>query len=175
MERSEISGLIVLIILFLIMVLVAKMFFGGEKLKTAIAERGEVTGMYTLILYGATNSNDMETLALLDKEGDRYTIEPYAPDYRFKTRKNIPAEEALEEAERFISWHSAYRSYQIRKIIDDRENVVGYELRPLYLPVTFGLADLLEVSYTVKQEKVSVSIQLTPAAERSVHQQGGSG
>src|SRR4030042_1308646 len=131
-------------------------------LKTEEARPDEVTGTYTLILYGGRHINDVETAAFLDKDGDQYEFEPYAPEFDYRIKTGVPAEEALKEAKKFISFHNAFWRSQLSRILDEKGNVIGYELRPLYRPFVYGREDLLEIYYRIKGSKVIIEIRLTP-------------
>jgi hypothetical protein len=131
-------------------------------LKTEEAKSDEVTGTYDLILYGGRHINDLETVAFLDKEGDQYKFEPYAPEFDYKIKRGIPAKEALKEAKKFVSFHNAFWRSQLSRILDEKGNVIGYELRPLYRPFVYGRDDLLEIYYRIKGDKVIIEINLTP-------------
>lgn len=135
-------------------------------LKTEGVKDADIKGSFTLILYGGRHLNDIETIAILDIEGDQYIFEPYAPEFDYKIKRGIPAKEALEEAERFVSWHSSFYRIQLSKILDDKDNVIGYELRPLYQPLAFGVSDVLDVDYRIKDSRVIVRIKLKPQIER---------
>lgn len=141
---------------------------------TESARPEEITGTYTLILYGNSYLNDIETVAILDKEGDRYTIEPYAPDFDYRVVKGVPAKRALEQAYRFLkSGNSAYYSAQLSRIVDEKGAVIGYELRPLYEPFVYGLADVLDTNYWIKDNKVFARIKIKPFIERELFSTGG--
>jgi hypothetical protein len=134
----------------------------AEYLKTKEAKAEEVTGNFILILYGGSHMNDLETIAFLDKEGDQYEFEPYAPEFDYKVKKGVPAGDALKEARKFVSFHNAFWRSQLSKILDDKGNIIGYEVRPLYRPFVYGRDDLLEVYYRIKDGKVIVYIRLAP-------------
>jgi hypothetical protein len=135
-------------------------------LRTEGAKDADIRGSFALILYGSRHLNDIETIAILDMEGDRYGFEPYAPEFDYKIKRGIPAKEALEEAERFVSWHSSFYRTQLSRILDGKGNVIGYEIRPLYQPLAFGASDVLDVDYRIKDNKVIVRIRLKPQIER---------
>ena len=131
-------------------------------LKTVEANDQEVTGTFTLILYEGRHINDLETIVILDKEGDQYEFEPYAPEYDYKVKKGVTAGDALSEAKKFVSFHNAFWRSQLSKIPDEKGTTIGYELRPLYRPFVYGRDDLLEVYYRVKDGKVIAFIRLIP-------------
>ncbi len=142
--------------------------FAFEKpLKTEAAKASEVTGTFTLILYGGGYSDDLETIAFLDYEGDQYTFEPFAPDFDFRIIKGVPAQEALKRAEKFVNFHNSFWRTQLSKITDHKGNIVGYEVRPLYLPTTYAVSDVLDVHYWLKEKgKVKITIRLVPELEK---------
>jgi len=138
-----------------------------RRLTTEKAKIDDVSGTFTLILYGGRFADDLETIAILDFEGDQYTFEPYAPEFDYRIKKGVQAKKAIEEVEKFVSFHNAFWRSQLSRIIDNKGNTIGYELRPLYLPVTYGISDLLEVHYWLEEDnKVKVTIRLIPSVER---------
>lgn len=138
----------------------------GPRLDLQEAGFSEVTGTYTLIFYGCNYFDDPETIAILGKEGGQFVFEPYAPQFNYRTKKGLPAKEALEEAARFIHCHSSYKGSQLRSIVENDGHILGYELRPLYFPFTFGMDDVLDTFYWIRDDKVNVSIKLKPSIER---------
>lgn len=153
------------------------MFFGfagipssfafDEPLKTIEASPAEITGTFSLILYGGRFSDDVETIAILDLEGDGYTLEPFAPDFDFRIKKGLSAKEAFEQAQKFVSFHHAFWRSQLGRITDDKGNAIGYEIRPLYLPFYFGVSDIFEIYYWLKENgRIKVTIKLIPFVER---------
>lgn len=167
--------------LSIVIVLFAPIFFAvpdsthaaGKTLRTEEATVSEVTGTFNLILYGSRHSNDIETVAILDLEGDRYTFEPYAPEFDYRVEKGISARKALDKAERFVSWHRDFWHSRLSRIIDGKGNTIGYELRPLYYPLTFGVSDVLDVDYRLKDGKVKVTVRLIPSVERMLRDGDG--
>ena len=136
-------------------------------LKTSDAQPVEVSGTYTLILYGTRYSSDIENVAILAKEGTGYAFEVYAPEFDYRVKKNVPADEALAEAQRFVGFHYAYRRSQLSKILDKDGSPLGYEVRPLYSPLDFGYADVLDIVYTLHDRKVTARIRLIRELERA--------
>jgi hypothetical protein len=147
---------------------VSHAFAQSGNLRAEEVKEGDVKGVFTLILYGARDINDIETLAFLDKEGDQYTLEPYAPAFDYKIEKGLSEKAALNEAYKFIGYHNAFLRPRLSKIIDDKGNTIGYEVRPLYLPFVFGRSDVLQVDYSLKGEKVKVIIKIIPSIERAL-------
>jgi len=162
------SSIIILVIIFWLGTIIIKSFSRGKSLRTVPAQSTALTGMYTLILYGGKHSNDLETVVILGKENSRYTFEPFASEFKYTTKKGVPAKEAIAEAEKFVSWHNSFQQSEIRGIIDDKGNTLGYELRPLYLPITFGAEDVADVNYKMEADRIIVYVSLNPSIEKKL-------
>lgn len=160
---------IVSIFIFLILVISFSACNSLTHLRLKDAKTEDVKGTFTLILYGGRYPNDIETVAILDLEEDQYTFEPYAPEFDYKVKNGIPAKEALNEATDFISHHYAFHSTQLGRITDNKGNTLGYELRPLYMPLEFGTMDVLDINYRTKNNKVIVTIRLTSSVEKMLY------
>ena len=159
----------ILVIIFLSTFIITSYSFATTiLLKTEGAKEQDVRGVFTLILYGGRDANDVEALAILDIEGDHYSFEPYAPEFDYKIKRGLPGKEALGEANKFISYHPAFHNSQLSEIIDGKGNTLGYEVRPLYIPFRFGTSDVLEVYYSLKGSKVKVTIRIIPSIERAI-------
>lgn len=129
-------------------------------LNTIPVDPREIEGTYALILYGGRHSSDIENVAILDKEGDQYTFMVYAPEFDYKVKKHVPAKEAFAEAGAFVRFHHAFWKAQLRGIVDPSGMLIGYEVRPLYSPLDFGYPDVLEVDYLIRENTVTVRIDL---------------
>jgi hypothetical protein len=138
----------------------------GKQLRTESADRAAVKGAYTMLLYGCRYPDDIENAAILVTEGSKYPVEIYALDTRYKVKKGVSAQQALDEADTFVrcSVHTVWQT-QVRRIRDESGGTIGYEVRPLYFPYDVGAADVLLISYALKDGKVRVYIRLTPEME----------
>jgi hypothetical protein len=137
-------------------------------LRTEEAKPDEIKGTFTLILYGGNYLDDLETIAILDSEGDQYVLDPFAPDFDYRMKKRVPAQEAFKEAEEFVNFHPAFWRSQLSKIVDKEGKVIGYEVRPLYRPIAFGVSNVLDVNYWLKEKgRVKVTIKLIPSIEKN--------
>jgi hypothetical protein len=132
-----------------------------QYLRTDRAGPEELAGTYTLLLYGARHSDDVANVAILDKEGDTYTFEIYAPEYDYSVKTGMSAKEALEKAQAHVRYYHDFSRSRLRKIIDKAGSTVAYELRPLYHAVHLGQSDVLYINYIVKDNKVITTIRLT--------------
>jgi hypothetical protein len=161
-----------LVLSVLLFLSVSSSFALKKPLKTEAATPADISGAFTIILYGANYLDDLETIAILDYEGDDYHFEPYAPAFNYKVMKGVQDQEALKEAEKFVSFHSSFWKSQLSKILDREGVTIGYEVRPLYRPFIYGFSDILDVYYWLKGDgKVKVIIRL----DRSVESTGLSG
>ncbi|HUI44544.1 MAG TPA: hypothetical protein VL122_00965 [Nitrospirota bacterium] len=138
---------------------------GGSNLKTEAANPAEVQGKFTLLLYGSDSLNNLANIAILDKEGDPYSFEIYAPDFSYTVQAGLNASQALQEAERFVRRNIQSERSRLHRVLSPSGAEIGFELRPLYPVVTFGKDDILDVRYSMKDRKIVVRIQLDPAIE----------
>lgn len=145
----------------------------GVRLHVQGVTAADMAGAFTTIIYGCNYADDPESVAFLDKEGDRYTVEPYAPAFKYRMIRNVSGKEAFAAAERFLQCSTAFQGYQIREIRAPGGGVIGYEVRPRFYPFVYGADDMLSVDYWLKDDKVVAMIRLTPWAEHFFY--GGSG
>ncbi len=145
----------------------------GKHLNTGPADPKEVTGTYTLLLYGCRYPDDLENVAILDKEGGPYTFEIYALASRYKIKSGLTADEALREAGQFITCSVSYQGSRMSKISDPAGAIIGYEVRPLYSPVRFGMYDVLNIQYVMREGRITVYISLDPTVEMQLRDEGG--
>ncbi len=138
---------------------------GGAGLRTQTVQPEAVEGTFTLILYGARYSDDIQTLAILDLEGDGYAFRIYAPEFDYKVKHGLPAKEALEEALQFVSFHRSFQQARLSRILDPQGRAIGYEVRPLYRIIDFPYSDVLDVYYGLAGTEVTVRIRLIPEVE----------
>jgi hypothetical protein len=164
---------------FYILLLMAGVLFSsiscapGIRLNTRGVQGPEPTGNYTVIYYGCNFLNDLETIAFLEREGGEYHFEPYAPDFRYRVKKGVPPKEASETAMKFVSCNNSFSRAQIRSVLAPNGETIGYEVRPLYLPFTYGSDDVLDVNYRLKEGKVVITIRLLPSIETMLRDNRG--
>jgi hypothetical protein len=144
----------------------------GNHLRTVEAKPSEVTGTYTLFLYGCRYPDDLENVAILAKEGYPYTFNIYAPSSRYKIKSSLPADEALREAEQFVSCSVHYQQSRLSAISDPPGNIIGFEVRPLYSPIRFGMYDVLNIQYVNNDRRIVVYIKLDPTVEMELRDNG---
>ena len=174
-------------IFFLAMVLCSLSFFGlhlgannvhalAKPLKTEPANAAEIKGTFTVIFYGGAYADDLETVALLDNEGDQFTFDPFAPDFDYVIKKGLSAEEALKAAKKFVTFHPSFWRTELIKVLDPEGNSIGFELKPLYFPFVYGISDVLDIYYWPKKGgKIKVTIKLKPSLETLKFNPGGDG
>jgi hypothetical protein len=137
-------------------------------IQTKDAPNSEITGSYTVFLYGANHYNDIATVAIMAPTDGLYTFDIYAPDWAFRTVKGVPGKDAVAVAESFVSWHSSVIRTQTAKILASDGKVIGYEIRPLYMSTTFGREDVMYIDYLLKDNNhIEVHVHLDPYIEKS--------
>ncbi len=126
---------------------------GGTVLRTDYVKPPVAdAGLFSLILYGGQNIHDLETVTILDKEGDMYHVQPYSPEFNYRINKNLKLDEALEQAENFLGNLHFFHQTGTRVIKDPNGEIIGYELRPLFMSVHFSVTDPVETSYVLMED-----------------------
>jgi len=138
-------------------------------LKTVVADKSEVQGTFTLILYGGISASDPENVAILKREGDGYSIEIEAGGRGYTVMKALSANVALAEAEKFVRRSiEARRLTHIAKIIGPSGDIIGFEVKALYEPDRFGMPVVVNTRYTLKGDTVHAWIRLDPGIEMAL-------
>jgi hypothetical protein len=135
----------------------------------------DLRGTYTVIFYGGTYSNDPATITILDVEGDDYDFEPFTSEYNYQIKKGIPAELALKESQWFVSRHTDFYTSRLQRITNEKDKIIGYELRPLYHSRRFGRHDILDVYYRMRDKTVSVTVDIKRTIRRRFWDKGFGG
>lgn len=135
------------------------------RLNTQGAQDSDVSGNYSAIYYGCNFLNDLETVVFLEKEGGKLHFEPYAPDYKYRVKKGLQANEAIETAKKYVNCNALFSRTQVSRILAQDGETLGYEVRPLYLPYRYGVDDVLDVDYRLKDSKVVITVRLRPSVE----------
>jgi len=92
----------------------------------------EAPGTFDLILYGMQNGSDFETVAVLDRRGDAYKIEPVTMNHVRRFVEDVPAAEASQMAHEFLRRLLMINTVASKKIMGPDGAVIGYELRPIF-------------------------------------------
>lgn len=148
----------------------------GNFLKThPVGEGGMVTGSYTAILYSTSEHNFLQTIAFLDLEGDGHEIVPHGAQSNYSVVKRLSPEGAEQRAREFVASHApSHNSLELRAIKGVEGTTIGYELRPWYLPITYGESDVLDIAYAQQPDgKVTVYVGLKMSIERRLERERG--
>lgn len=142
------------------------------------AEASELQGQYTIIAYGCESTSDSPSLAILKKEGTGYDfeVEVSTPAYFWnspqipsdtQTLSGVPAMEALRRAENFVKCNPEVQDVELNRITGPQGTVLGYEVRPVYMPLRYGSAGLQGVTYSLEERDIIASVSLNPLAEKN--------
>lgn len=136
--------------------------------RSEVAAPGEIPGVFTMLLTGASYDNDPERAAILDLEGDGYTFQPVMPPYQFKKLTGLTAPAALPQAEKFLALHCAYNGYRLKGLTLSDGKIVGYELVPDLPAALCEYGNVVIVGYQVEADgviKVYTSLALPKGDE----------
>jgi hypothetical protein len=131
-------------------------------LKTETISETEMTGVFTLFLY--SEYQEIE-IAILDIEGDQYTIEMSGSQYNYVAARGVTAESAVKSAVGFINSQRTWWS----RILAPDGSVIGYDLRARYNTLHYGIPDILDVSYWIEDEKVIVEVDIKQSIRKSFY------
>lgn len=133
-------------------------------------------GTYDLILYSGQNFQDPRSVAILDRTDDPYTIVPYGAPFHYRTIEGLSAADALKNGERFVHRLYAFRATEKREILGPDHTVIGYELRPLFMPLDTGyMGDIVDTSYLLRSgDRVMAYVGLKGSCQNQRESDGGS-
>jgi hypothetical protein len=127
-----------------------------------------------LLLFGCRYPDDIQNAVFLDKADDPYIMEIYAPDFEYTIKSDVPGDDALQQAEEFLRCSFHYEQAQLSRIFDPQGNVIGYEMKPLYSVVRFGMQDVMNIEYRVRKTR-QLFTKLDPRVEAIINDQGRPG
>ena len=159
--------------LMLLLLFLTPVQASGRDLATRAASPSDITGTYTLLLYGCHYPEDIKDLAILVDANSRYTVEIYDLPTSYKTKKDVAGPEALRESEKFV--RCSFRRVtgtRIRRIVDEQGGTVGFEVRPLFFPLEFGQQDVMLVNYEVRDGSVRAYVRLDDDVKRAIESSG---
>ncbi|MGB9891487.1 MULTISPECIES: hypothetical protein [Thermodesulfovibrio] len=133
----------------------------------------DIKGVFNLIIYSNSFINDPETFIILDKVDDKIKIVPYAPAFKYRIIENLNEKEALKIVNEILRNPSFVSSIKC-SVIDEGENILGYELKPLYFPWIFGILEPVETVYKKEGNSIIIFIRLNPMVERQLNSGGDS-
>jgi hypothetical protein len=148
----------------------------GKQLQTQNADPKTISGTYDLYLYGCRYPADYEHAAFLISPDAKYPVELFVRDTSYKVTKGVQADKALSEADTFVRCgiHTVMET-RVHRIPDDSGGTIGYEVLPRYSFSEISGPDPLLVSYSLKEGKITVTIRLSPEAERKLKSGGSPG
>lgn len=134
---------------------------GGKVLGTQAVRGDNITGNFTLILYQDGSYDRLKTIAFLIAEDSGYSFVPNEPPIEYSIRDGVNGQDALAVAHAFVSKNRSYINSVVSSIVDPTGKIIGYEVRPLYEPLTYGVTDVMRVSYVLKEGRtVRIDIDL---------------
>jgi len=144
----------------------------GTQLRTEPADPKGIVGTYDLFTYGCRYPDDIEHAAFLIAPDKAGMVELYVPATSYKVKRGLPADQALAEANTHVRCGvRTVEATRLLRIPDGSGGTLGFEVLPRYPATDLGGMDPLNVSYTLKDGKITIYIKLFPNAERLLNQQ----
>jgi hypothetical protein len=156
--------------------LLASCAITGKGLMTRPVRDADVgDGPFAAILYSTSEHEFLETAVFLDLEGDAYELQPFGASFNYSLVNGLAGAEADRQAREFITARVMSNKIELRAIIGPEGTPVGYELRALQLPVTYGESDVLDISYIPRQDgRITIYVRLKDRIERLLERENGS-
>ncbi len=136
-------SLLIAIILPVIMVSCS----GLKTLQTSPAVMDDIKGNFDVIFYYDPDPDNIKKVAILDIAGDDHTISVYDTHYNIREKNNVPSEEAFNSAVEHVKGHLEYDTYKIKRIHAPDGSTIGFEVRPIYVAIRYGMSDVLDIHY----------------------------
>jgi hypothetical protein len=162
-----------LMLLIFVLTLTVLFCFSCSGYKASLPDRvyeGPVPeGKYTLIKYGANNYYDFATFALLIPEKGAHKVDIYKPEFEYKMVTGLSANEARQMGLQFVSGHPEFLRTVSRVILAPDGSAACYEIKILYRPALFGMEDLFDTQYLLREDNViEVRVRLEEVVLRYV-------
>jgi hypothetical protein len=117
---------------------------------------------FTLIYYVGISKRDNRRAVILDREDDSIEFIPTVRDFEYEILQNVSLEEAVYEAELFMEHEMIIYDYYFKKVLGPSGIIIGYEMRPVYVPWFYDTIDPVLIEYKYKRRMVSVFIKYQP-------------
>ncbi|NTW59693.1 MAG: hypothetical protein HGB21_04235 [Nitrospirae bacterium] len=148
----------------------------GTQLRTETADPKTITGTYDLLLYGCRYPDDIEHAAFLITPDKAGMVELYVPATSYKVKRGLPAGQAFAEANTHVRCGvRTVEAIRVLRIPDGSGGTLGFEILPRYPATDLGGMDPLNVSYALKDGKITVYITLFPQVERELYRSSSGG
>ncbi len=126
---------------------------GGGLSTKAVPEIAMDISLFTVILYGMETPYDVETIAILDRADDSFQIIPDGSKHNYRIHADLEAEKALAKVQEFFQRSVILSRIEKREISGPEGQILGYEIRPLFMPSQVG-SDRLHTSYYLKEDNI---------------------
>ena len=148
----------------------------GTQLNAETADPKTITGTYDLLVYGCRYPDDIEHAAFLIAPDKAGMVELYVPATSYKVKRGLPADQALAEANAHVRCGvRTVEAIRVLRIPDGSGGTLGFEVLPRYPATDIGGMDPLNVSYALKDGKITVYIKLFPGVERELYRSSSGG
>ena len=148
----------------------------GTQLRTESADPKGIEGTYDLFTYGCRYPDDIEHAAFLIAPDKASMVELYVPATSYKVKKGIPADQAIAEANTHVRCGvRTVEAIRVLRIPDGSGGTLGFEILPRYPATDVGGMDPLNVSYALKDGKITVYIRLFPDVEKKLYRSSSGG
>ncbi len=162
-NRHRIPALLLLFFTAAVLLFAIASTASAKTLSTDAVKPADIqSGTYSLIAHGCNSTEDLSSVAILQKEGSPYHFSIVEPRGQYQIVTGLSADEAMRRAEQFAMCNPDAGRTEVTEIRDQNNDVIGYEVKPAYLPLRSGSSDGVDTSYRVKGDSVLAYIEHDP-------------
>lgn len=126
----------------------------------------EPEGSFDVLFLGGESSEEPGAV-ILDVREDAVQLEPAWPGLSYREREALDAGEAVKQAGEFLSIGGRGSSLRMRRIVDEDDITIGFELKTGPDPYLQPVPNLLRIRYRkAGSNRVEFDVQGLPLMER---------
>jgi hypothetical protein len=135
---------------------------GWTGMKTDMIKSTDIEpGTYKVITYDRVETNDPVSIVLLQQEGSGQTVKFTSPGAVNVRATGLSADEAVRLGQNYIERTPTVQDTELVKVTSEG-SVVGYEMRPVFMPLRYGSSDVVGTNYSVEPNRTLASVVLDP-------------
>lgn len=153
--------MLVLSVLFLFVGFVSSA--SAKDISTRLEKQSAIqSGTYTMTAYGCNAADDLQAVAILEKETSPYHVSIVEPRAQYQVLSGLSADEAYRLAEDFVTCNPNAQQTELSRMTAADGSLIGYEMKPVYLPLRAGSSDGVETTYRLKGDSLLAYVDVDP-------------
>ncbi len=128
-------------------------------------------GTYSVVAYGCTGANDPRAVAFLQRDDSPYHVSIIEPRAHYQMLPGLTADEAYRTAQNFVTCNPNVQQSEVSSITAPDGTLVGYALKPVFLPLRAGSSNGIDTAYRVSGDMIQARVFVDPLLQ--MDQMGG--